>query len=53
MKKYAEAAEQLDIATAKAPERKEWWVHLGRARLFANQEALALAAIERRFEARA
>jgi predicted Zn-dependent protease len=46
-KKYPEAAAELDLATAKAPERKEWWVHLGRARLLANQEALALAAIER------
>src|SRR4029079_3453251 len=46
VKKFPEAVTELEIATAKAPERKEWWLHLGRARLFANQEAPALAAIE-------
>jgi predicted Zn-dependent protease len=46
-RKYSEAAAELEVATAKQPERKEWWVQLGRTRLLANQEALALAAIDR------
>jgi predicted Zn-dependent protease len=46
-KKYVEAIASLRTATEKDPGRFQWWLELGRAHLHANQEAAALAAIER------
>src|SRR5262249_42609729 len=49
-KRISEAVAALETATTREPARKEWWLNLGRAYLKADQEAPALAAIQKAAE---